>query len=127
MPSKHSPAPWRVGRRILLAEYGQPGSKFGATTIEADGGCVQMLAFVTHDNLYPDETAANVRLIVAAPELLESCEQLVELLERCQPVVLGESDEAHAMRMIRAAARAVIAKATAIPSGGQSHDLGARP
>ena len=42
-----------------------------------------MLALVTHDNLYPDETAANVRLIVAAPELLESCAQLLELLERC--------------------------------------------
>jgi hypothetical protein len=53
-----------------LSHYDDPGSRWGAASIECNGGCVRQLAYVTHDSLYSDETNANIRLVVAAPDLL---------------------------------------------------------
>lgn len=50
-------------------------------------------------------------LFEAAPELLEACELLLNVLAECEPVVLGESYSAHAHRVARAHAREAIAKA----------------
>jgi hypothetical protein len=72
----HSPGPWRHVRDRSLSDYDDSGSKGGAASIETDHGCVQQIAHVTHDSLYPDETNANIRLIVAAPDLLAALYQI---------------------------------------------------
>lgn len=58
-----------------------------------------------------EEIEANALLISAAPDLLAACESLLELVREYQPVVLGESDQAHKDRTIRANAIAAINKA----------------
>lgn len=108
--SNHMPGPWRYVRDRSLSDYDDPGTKWRGASIEADGGCVQQVAHVTHDSMYPDETNANIRLIVAAPELLAACKVLA-LSDRTLEFLAAK--DPMALRQLRSA----IAKA----DGTESH------
>lgn len=75
---------WRHSEDITLSDYDDPGSKFPAAVIRSDDPetTVNMVAFVTHDRLYPEETNRNVRLVENAPKLLKACDKLVAAAEQ---------------------------------------------
>lgn len=68
LKEKHTQGPWEVmisGKHVF---------------VNSDDECV----CITHNNdsLPPEKAIANARLIAAAPELLEACKDMVELLSR---------------------------------------------
>lgn len=94
MQTKHTPGPWHIGVRTYHAGrdvYGPKG---------------EPVAVADQDITLPEESAANARLIAAAPELLAA---LVALVGEAD---LGEVDLDDDDRAKLDAARAAIAKAT---------------
>ena len=57
------------------------------------------------------EGVANAHVMTAAQDLFAALIEMTALVESLQPVVLGESDQAHNDRRVRALARASLAKA----------------
>jgi len=55
METKHTPGPWHLGMKPGPMIYGPNG---------------EQVADLSADMVFPDETAANARLIAAAPDLL---------------------------------------------------------
>ena len=127
--TEHTPGPWRfvadgemnddcdIPRIEVSPDYCGPGYYNNPSVESARGvmiaGCDEYLAFGPRNN--PEERAANVRLICAAPELLD-------LLRRVMPYVeMGwEADDCDVYGVHgndvgdwQAEAEAVIAKATA--------------
>ena len=98
MQTKHTPGPWHIGVRTFHAGrdvYGPKG---------------EPVAVADQELTLPEESAANARLIAAAPDLLAALEALVGEAD------LGEVDLDDDDRAKLEQARAAIAKAT----GGQS-------
>lgn len=98
MSDKFTPGPWRWwackgGDQLPSSDYVQIASG-------NDRVAQVKIASVTE---------ANIRLIVAAPELLEVLKHAVEALEACQGTKLKDS-----FPLTLADARAVIAKATGV-------------
>jgi hypothetical protein len=91
----HTPGPW--------AYHATAGNHDFAIYPEATGRDVALVR---------DFNEANARLIVAAPELLQALRLAEAIIKDCEPVVLGDSDDAHRHRQGRAEIRAAIAKAT---------------
>lgn len=99
--SKHTPGPWKqCPTDPLLIEPDVYGG-------HADGICA---VFAPPERQKVAEHDA--RLIAAAPELLEACNQAATHYANLGPV-LGDSDVAHDERMVRQAIHAAITKATA--------------
>ena len=90
--SKHTPGPWFC-----------PTPLHGTFYVEAriDGGMLQEVASCG-PTAEPSQQAANARLLAAAPELLESLESALKLIELVMPI---DGD-------VTRKARAAIAKAT---------------
>jgi hypothetical protein len=99
--AKHTRGPW------LYSEDRSPASIYSAYGSD----CIAKV-YLTDTNTHKrdDEHAANARLIAAAPELLEACEQAEYWLDN---MVVGEDDVAptEMLRVLRAA----IARATGAP------------
>ena len=95
--AEHTPGPWRSDSPYVSAPSGEHRK------IVAD--CDQ---YDECEYLSDDECEANIRLIAAAPELLEQLERTVTGFERC--MVHAGSDPEFAREAAKAA-RAVIAKA----------------
>jgi len=114
--AEHTPGPWRVediGTNCLFIK-GQVHIEHGASASERE--YYSNLATVTQRDPHPrlgggihrDVTAANARLIAAAPELLESLSGLVALAEQMNDA----SDEGGQLDGRFDAAVAALAKAT---------------
>jgi len=97
----HARGPWRV-------------EPFGPAAIRnAEGQIVVMLDHAKFQYPGGEQYLANVRLMAAAPELLEACQTALDWLDRSvehAPIALGGGAE------LAGALRAAVAKAT----GGQS-------
>ena len=98
--AEHTPGPWRSDSPYVSAPSGEHRK------IVAD--CDQYFSDDECEYLSDDECEANIRLIAAAPELLEQLERTVTGFERC--MVHAGSDPEFAREAVKAA-RAVIAKA----------------
>lgn len=66
MESKHTPGPWRVGDAGATV--------FGPKT---EAPSPVRIATVTNNAIPSDAQRANARLIAAAPELLDACEEAI--------------------------------------------------
>lgn len=102
MNTSHTPGPWHMGfgngDGLIFPEYGR-------TRMEAGGITLYPVAQVNRgwdDN----EDAANARLIVCAPELLDALQALIGEAD------LGEIDHDEETQALLKNARAAIAKAT---------------
>ena len=98
--AEHTPGPWRSDSPYVSAPSGEHRK------IVAD--CDHYFSDDECEYLSDDECEANIRLIAAAPELLEQLERTVTGFERC--MVHAGSDAEFAREAVKAG-RAVIAKA----------------
>ena len=75
--TKHTPGPWKTTR------FGE----HTFVTAENHMGLAESICQITDDpeDLSSAESAANARLIAAAPELLEACKAMFDLLEKEEP------------------------------------------
>ena len=77
--SKHTPGPWEIQRDSGLHIYiTQPSD----TPNRVPGYYAEIRRFTTDS----EQVEANARLIAAAPDLLEACEQLLKLVDLLSPV-----------------------------------------
>lgn len=92
--SKHTPGPWHIGMKPGPIIYGPQG---------------EQVADLRAHLLMPDESAANARLIAAAPELLEALKTMTDEYASSMRNA-GVTHYPEALAIVRQA-RAVIAKA----------------
>lgn len=92
MSEKHTPGPW-INHGCYIYRVGTDGKRTGPAIANT-----RVVEFIT-----PDEEQQNVRLIVAAPMLLEALDGLMELERRGRLMPIGREWDA---------ARAAIAAAT---------------
>jgi hypothetical protein len=78
----HTPGPW------ILSESDSAASSFGIA--DANGSSIASVGDGRHDGA-PEESAANARLIAAAPDLLDACMTLAEVAS--DSVELGDWPE----------------------------------
>lgn len=68
--TQHTPGPWTIGRGY---------SSTNATPIRVNGGNLAWVCGLDSEwQFTKEQTAANARLIAAAPDLLDACEESVE-------------------------------------------------
>lgn len=74
--TKHTPGPWVEWQTIKLSDYHTPERTWSAVEIKSPGyGHICDVSLPATDN---DEQRANVRLIKAAPDLLEACKLVAD-------------------------------------------------
>jgi len=97
--SKHTPGPWVIGNPAEI--HAPDGTRIVA--------CCQ-----THDDAREDQSETNARLISAAPELLESAQEMADLLDNLLRIGAINPDLiiAESIRNVLPIHRAAIAKAT---------------
>lgn len=97
--SKHTPGPW------IAAPY---SSKVGAPVVSDSGRSIASVTYYPMDQEifknHHEESAANGRLIAAAPDLLQALKELLELTD-------DPKNDADPEESVFAFARSVIAKA----------------
>jgi hypothetical protein len=103
----------REARKVLDKREKQPDQPFTPGPWEAGKSGVygQVLCVCRRHEQAGDEWPHNARLIAAAPELLTAVIGLLRRAETTEPVVLGDSADAHKARRCYAEARAAVAKA----------------
>jgi hypothetical protein len=72
----HSLGPYRVGPELTISVVGEAGPGFPVRAIEADTGSVGIVAFVTTDAGFPEQTHDNIHLFKAAPQMLAMLHRL---------------------------------------------------
>ena len=95
----HTPTPWEWewdGKPCGDEHYGLLKGQDGVPVLEVDDQTDERIVV----------TAANARLIAAAPDLLEACERLLKYDATCR------DDDCQELNDIRARAKDAIAKAT---------------
>ena len=95
--AKHTPGPWQVEPRTENGTY--------YVSIPRKDGTIFTSSWVAQVGPFNDEDEANARLVAAAPELLEACEDMVALLARELPTDLGVPAAARARAAIAKASR----------------------
>ena len=110
--SKHTPGPWRVGNsdevyagtKIVAGTYSS-GDYMPHPEAKIDGQQVGLVE--------PKESIANVRLIAAAPEMLEALKAAEQILKRSPNLVTNDRGRFRNVSTIsvEAEVRAAIAKA----------------
>lgn len=84
---RHTPGPWVIGRGGLHVYYVNPLIEEGDETIN-DPRHDSILVRACRDEfsgITEAEARANIRLIAAAPDLLESCQQALTLIRSVLP------------------------------------------
>lgn len=102
----HTPGPWKVSASALADN----ANDYAIYVMRDDRRQIIAEAFGRSDWQHTHPSDANARLIAAAPELLEACSTLVQVIEQLvpEPSVRGVAD------VVLFQARAAIAKA--VPS-----------
>lgn len=76
----HTPGPWEFVRYEAERDDGEPGQWSGYHIKEPESGCTDV-AYVDDVDYGPKIATANARLIAAAPELLECCQNALGAYE----------------------------------------------
>jgi hypothetical protein len=92
--TQHTPGPWSV--------YEGQAFDLERQIVISDETATKVLAAIDHDT---DEDEANARLMAAAPQLLEACEEGLAFVAGADPL------DRHAWEQMAATFRAAIAKA----------------
>lgn len=105
----HTPGPWAVNYMGSVGHLKSvwPDHKFGWTPTLA-----KFDRSTRAQSINDDEALANATLMAAAPDLLESCRELVQAMRDYEMEVDGDKPEKHRRMMRRASA--AIKKATSV-------------
>jgi len=84
--TEHTPGPWSVTVEHLLVDLPEPHTIYDMRVcrVNGDGDCEKCIAYFggpVEEGEYSDERKAEAHLIAAAPELLEACKGLVDMID----------------------------------------------